>query len=303
MQEQNDVHSSNADTLASKFLGKRVGVCNSYDASLLVAVPRNENRIRYEIDANTFNGFDVWHAYEFSTMTKNGVPLTKLLKIKYSAQSEFIIESKSLKLYLNSFNMMRFKNSVFETLNHCKKIIENDLSNILKTDVEVCFINDDDEKIKIFSKFNNIMNCVDETKISVNDFSENPKLLAYQNDLRKSYYLKFDSLRSNCRVTHQPDFASLFIYYNSEKHILEDSLVKYLVSFRGENHFHEECCEMIFKRLSDILDFEDELFVCALYSRRGGIDICPVRWKNCSIDDANELLDVTKFAKCGICYE
>ena len=128
MQEQNDVHSSNADALASKFLGKRVGVCNSYDASLLVAVPRNENRIRYEIDANTFNGFDVWHAYEFSTMTKNGVPLTKLLKIKYSAQSEFIIESKSLKLYLNSFNMMRFENSVSETLNHCKKIIENDLN-------------------------------------------------------------------------------------------------------------------------------------------------------------------------------
>ena len=78
-------------------------------------------------------------------------------------------------------------------------------------------------------------------------------------------------------------------------------LVKYLCSFRSEYHFHEECCEMIFKRLFDILDEGDALFVCALYTRRGGIDICPARWsKNCKVDDVDKLLDLTKLARHGI---
>ena len=108
-------------------------------------------------------------------------------------------------------------------------------------------------------------------------------------------------MRSNCRVTHQPDFGDAFIYYNSAKHIKEDSLVKYLSSFRSEFHFHEECCEMIFKRLYDLLDENDELFVCALYTRRGGIDICPARWsKNCEVADVLDLINLEKFARCGI---
>jgi len=78
-------------------------------------------------------------------------------------------------------------------------------------------------------------------------------------------------------------------------------LIKYLSSFRSEYHFHEECCEMIFKRLYDLLDENDELFVCALYTRRGGIDICPARWsKNCVVSDVFELTDLEKFARYGI---
>ena len=108
-------------------------------------------------------------------------------------------------------------------------------------------------------------------------------------------------MRSNCRVTHQPDFGDVFIYYNSKKHILESSLVQYLCSFRQEYHFHEECVEMIYKRLFDLLDVDDELFVCALYTRRGGIDISPVRYsKNCKIDDFKDLIDIKKFARNGI---
>ena len=77
--------------------------------------------------------------------------------------------------------------------------------------------------------------------------------------------------------------------------------MEYLVSFRSEYHFHEECCEMIYKRLYDLLDADDELFVCALYTRRGGIDISPARWsKNCEISDVYNLLDLSKYARCGI---
>ena len=145
------------------------------------------------------------------------------------------------------------------------------------------------------------MNFVDETQLKADVFKETPELIITQdlNQIRE-YYLTFDALRSNCRVTHQPDFGDLFIFYKSAKHFDETSLVKYLTSFRSEYHFHEECCEMIYKRLYDLLDEEDELFVCALYTRRGGIDISPARWsKNCIVKDVLKLIDVTQFARYG----
>ena len=290
----------NTDEIASKFLGKKVEGSTNYDPTLLVAVPRFENRKQYNIDENNlpFKGFDVWHAYEFSCMTENGLPATRLLKLKYPCQSPFIIESKSLKLYLNSFNMTRYGKTTAECLEICKNIIEQDLSKKLETDVTANFINNDAKRVEIFQNFENIMNFVDENEIKIEVFKENPKILETEPS-GGSYYLTFDSLRSNCRVTHQPDFGDVFIYYKSKKHIKEDSLVKYLSSFRSEYHFHEECCEMIFKRLHDLLDDGDELFVCALYTRRGGIDICPVRY-NCKIEDADKLLDITQFARCGV---
>lgn len=290
----------NTDEIASKFLGKKVEGSTNYDPTLLVEVPRFENRKQYNIDENNlpFKGFDVWHAYEFSCMTENGLPVTRLLKLKYPCQSPFIIESKSLKLYLNSFNMTRYGKTTAECLEICKNIIEQDLSKKLETDVTANFINNDAKRVEIFQNFENIMNFVDENEIKIEVFKENPKVLETEPS-GGSYYLTFDSLRSNCRVTHQPDFGDVFIYYKSQKHIKEDSLVKYLSSFRSEYHFHEECCEMIFKRLHDLLDDGDELFVCALYTRRGGIDICPVRY-NCKIEDTDKLLDITQFARCGV---
>lgn len=292
------------DELASIHLGKRVNGSEEYDPSLLVAIPRCENRKQYNLESNDlpFDGWDVWHAYEFSVMTENGLPITRLMKIKYSCESEFLVESKSLKLYLNSFNMSKFGRNIQDCLDICKRTVEKDLSEKLQTKVEINFLENDCEKIKIFNNFKNVINFVDEAKLKLNQFKEAPELLETEKTSEKqSYYLTFDSLRSNCRVTHQPDFGDAFIYYNSAKHIKEDSLVKYLSSFRSEFHFHEECCEMIFKRLYDLLDENDELFVCALYTRRGGIDICPARWsKNCEVADVLDLINLEKFARCGI---
>ena len=292
------------DELASTHLGKKSQGSESYNPSLLVAIPRCENRKQYNIDDNNlpFDGFDVWHAYEFSALTQNGVPVTRLLKLKYDCKSKFLVESKSLKLYLNSFNMSKFGATVNECLEICKNIIEKDLEEKLKTKIEANFIENSAERKEIFKNFQNIMNFVDEKTLKVEKFKEAPELLeTKETDEEKSYYLKFDSLRSNCRVTHQPDFGDLFLYYKSKKHILENSLVKYLSSFRSEFHFHEECCEMIYKRLYDLLDNDDELFVCALYTRRGGIDICPVRRsKNYKPDEVLILGDVKKFARGSI---
>lgn len=296
--------SDKTNQIASTLLGKKVSYSDEYNPSLLVAVPRYENRKQYNIqnDSLPFEGWDVWHAYEFSSMSENGVPVTRLMKLKYNCTSEFIIESKSLKLYLNSFNMTRYGKSIKECLEICKNIIEKDLSEKLQTEVTVNFIEENAERVQIFNDFNNLMDYIDESTLKIEKFKESPELIeAEQSKKTEGHFLMFDSLRSNCRVTHQPDFGDVFIYYKSSKHIKENSLVKYLSSFRSEYHFHEECCEMIYKRLYDLLDRDDELFVCALYTRRGGIDICPTRWsKNCNIVDVFKLTNTSIYARKSI---
>lgn len=298
------IEKDRTEEIASTHLGKRVEMCDQYNPDLLVAVPRIDNRRHYNIDNNDlpFVGWDIWHAYEFSALTENGLPVTRLLKIKYNCTSEFIIESKSLKLYLNSYNMTRLGENISECLNICKEKIEKDLSDKLKTNVTVKFLDNDIKKIEIFQQFRNILDFVDENSLKINHFKESPELLeAEDNNQKSEHRIMFDSLRSNCRVTHQPDFGDVFIYYKSQKHIKEHSLVKYLCSFRSEYHFHEECCEMIYKRLYDLLDKDDELFVSALYTRRGGIDICPTRWsKNFTPEEVADLIDTSKYARCGI---
>ena len=292
------------DEYASKFLGKRVEGAQTYDPSFIVAIPRYENRKQYNIEDESlpFVGYDVWHAYEFSSMTENGLPVTRLMKMRYSCNSEFLVESKSLKLYLNSFNMSKFGKTVDECLDICKKIISKDLSEKLQTDVAVNFLKSNSQRIEIYQNFQDLTKKINEKDLVITDFKESPELLKIENmEDKKEYSLMFDSLRSNCRVTHQPDFGDIFIYYKSKKHILEDSLVKYLCSFRCEYHFHEECCEMIFKRLIDKLDSDDDLFVSILYTRRGGIDISPSRWtKNFDYKDVKNLLNLECYARNGI---
>ncbi len=291
------------DKIASKYLGKKVTISNNYDPSILVAVPRDENRKNYNIESKNlpFSGVDVWHAYEFSVLTQSGIPITKPVKIKYSCESKYIIESKSLKLYFNSFNMSRFGNNSAECLELCKKIIENDLSAKLETEVNINFIENNTKKVEIFQNYINIKDIIDENNFKTDKFKEAPEILQTELKDKKEYRLMFDSLRSNCRITQQPDFGDIYIYYESEKHIKEDSILKYLCSFRSENHFHEECCEMIYKRLFDILNKDDGIMVCALYTRRGGIDISPVRYsKNCSVNDYEELTNLNIFARAGV---
>lgn len=295
---------STTDKIASTLLGKKIEGAQSYDPSFLVAVPRFENRKQYNIKNEDlpFSGWDVWHAYEFSVMCNNGLPITRVIKLRYNCDNEFLVESKSLKLYLNSFNMTRVGNSIVECLDWCKQTIEKDLSDKLQTIVEINFLEDCANHVEIFGDYTNLVNLVDEKSLSMTKFKEAPELLKVSEGFeKKSYYLKFDSLRSNCRVTHQPDFGDAFIYYESEKHINESSLIEYLTSFRSEYHFHEECCEMIYKRLYDLLDENDKLFVCALYTRRGGIDISPARWsKNFEPGEVDKLIDLSTFARCGI---
>ena len=293
--------------IASTLLGKKVSGSETYDPSILVAVPRYENREQYNIDPNSlpFVGYDIWHGYEFSTMTNTGIPVTRVIKLKYDCNSEYIVESKSLKLYLNSYNMDRHGNTVEECLNICKNQIERDLSKLLKTKVVLNFFGSDCSPVfEPFEDFKNLVEFVNEGTYQTDTFKETPSLLKLDTATSSytSHFLRFDALRSRCRITSQPDWGDILISYTSKKHIDEESLMKYLTSFRGENHFHEEITECCYKRLYDLLDIEHDrnaaLFVSALYTRRGGIDINPVRASNTAmLELAGNLGNVDVFTR------
>ena len=270
--------------LSESELGRKSSTPEKYDASLLFRIPRSENRLRYEIEDNAlpFTGVDVWNCYEVSFLTANGLPVSCMMKLIYPCESKFLVESKSLKLYLNSFNMERFSKTIEESKNSVIEIIQRDLSALIETEVTAVFFNDKSEEQIAFPdlKNNQLVDFIaPETieSIEFTHFLETPELLIgnLTNEIH-DYAFQTDMLRSNCRVTNQPDWGDLFVRISTHYEIDLSSVVAYLVSFRKENHFHEEVVEMIYKRLSDIFK-PDKLMVAAMYTRRGGIDINPIR--------------------------
>lgn len=248
------------------------------DPSLLVAVPRKLNRTQYEIDEENlpFTGMDAWNAYEFSTLLKNGFPVSGWLKFTYESNTPNIVESKSVKLYLNSYNMARLIESL-DDLWMLEDQISNDLSEAVLGHVDVALFVNDVETIKpIIGDFVSLEQYCNVEKMEFNQYNESSNILQVVPSIGRYERWRSNSLRSNCRVTNQPDWGDVYVHIKGPKSITPESLLQYIVSMRRENHFHEEICECIYKRLWDLLQPE-ELFVACLYTRRGGIDINPVR--------------------------
>jgi len=273
-------------------LGKLVSLPEKYDASLLFRIPRAENREHYNINAShlPFVGYDVWNCYEMSFLTNNGLPVSRVMKLVYSCESEFLVESKSLKLYLNAFNMDSFGKNIASAEKRVIEIITNDLTKLLKTDVKVILFNTESAAEQAFSKFkkNELSNMIPvdvQESIVFSHFNESPGLLKSQlTNEEHNYKFRSDMLRSNCRVTNQPDWGDLFVEISTHHLIDLSSIMEYLVSFRKENHFHEEVVEMIYKRFSDAFEPKN-LMVAAMYTRRGGIDINPIRASHLELMD------------------
>ena len=266
------------DPIEATHLGKKSEYPPHYDKSVLVAVPRSLNREQYGLspDALPFNGVDVWHAYEFGFLTQTGMPVTGILKIVYPANNEFLVESKSLKLYLNSFNMDRFGATRRESIAKVVAIIENDLGELLGCPIAVtCFEHPVAYAPHDFSGFLIVETIDGFDRLSCQSYTETPGLLGEDNgpgEVKWGTHL----LRSNCKITHQPDWGSLFVHCKSRQLPSPENFLRFVVSLRNENHFHEEICELVFKRIFDCFQ-PDLLTVACLYTRRGGIDICPVR--------------------------
>jgi 7-cyano-7-deazaguanine reductase len=249
----------------------------SVDKSLLVGIPRELNRTSYGINNDLFAGMDVWNAYEFSTLLKNGFPVSGWLKFVYDWDTPNIVESKSVKLYLNSFNMARLINSLDE-IYRIEDMIAVDLGEVLGcNDVMVNLsIGDVGTYRPIKHDFIQLETYCDVENMTFDQYNEDVNILKVVDSDRKPQQWKSYSLRSNCRVTNQPDWGDVYVAIKGPKGVTPESLLQYIVSMRRENHFHEEICECIYKRLFDILQ-PDDLFVTCLYTRRGGIDINPVR--------------------------
>ena len=271
--------------IAGKHLGTISAYSENYDAELLLKIPRNLNRAAYNIDEDNlpFVGYDVWNAYEVSAITEKGRPVTGLLKISYPCDSKYHVESKSIKLYLNSFNMHKIGATEEECVTSIEEIASHDLSTLLECEVK-CQLHrtvnygafSENNHIP-FQGFVNIENLTDLDEIEFDTYkSDATQLEVVDSPEGEITLLHSDLLRSNCRVTNQPDWGDIYICIDGDKTISPESLAKYIVSHRQVSHFHEEICEMVFKHIHDAVK-PKALMVACLYTRRGGIDINPVR--------------------------
>lgn len=254
---------------------------NSIDSSLLIPIPRHLNRRAYNLDDHNlpFVGNDIWNCYEVSFLLANGMPVNGILKLSYSANSESIVESKSLKLYLNSFNMEKFATLDRENaISQLEERVRNDLSTVLNTNtVCVNFYDGKEQKSWSNALFIKLEDSVNYAELEFSQYNENPDTLQLRvNEASQSLAVYSALLRSNCRVTNQPDWGDIYIWMNGECLPSNESVLQYIVSLRNENHFHEEICECVYKRLFDKFS-PRELAVACFYTRRGGIDINPIR--------------------------
>ena len=258
----------NKNSLAHLSLGKVSEYIENYSPELLQAVPRSLNRNELDLGATLpFSGTDRWNGYELSWLNNKGKPQIAMLRCEVPASSENLIESKSFKLYLNSFNQTKFASQ--QAVN---RAISRDLSMCAGEPVDArLFRPDEFEDIKLLS-WDAI--CVDDLDIEIDNYQLNPGYLKTAQEL-VSETLCSHLLKSNCLITNQPDWASVLIRYEG-KAIEREGLLRYLISFRQHNEFHEQCVERIF---SDIMQFchPQKLTVYARYTRRGGLDINPFR--------------------------
>ncbi|MFZ1180698.1 MAG: NADPH-dependent 7-cyano-7-deazaguanine reductase QueF [Herbaspirillum sp.] len=261
------MHPNSPDTSP---LGKSSSYPNAYDPALLFPIPRQPRREELGLRGTLpFFGVDFWNAYEVSWLNQRGKPQIAIATFMIPADSANIIESKSFKLYLNSFNQTRLDDQ--QTL---IAILQKDLSAAAGAAVQVVLTGPGDFPMLHMGELDGLL--LDRLDIEVVDHHPNPALLsADANEAVVEETLLSHLLKSNCPVTSQPDWGSIQIHYVGAP-IDQETLLKYLIGFRAHHEFHEQCVERIFV---DILRqcHPQKLSVYARYTRRGGLDINPWR--------------------------
>jgi 7-cyano-7-deazaguanine reductase len=249
-------------------LGKKTVYISHYQKDLLFPIARQTNRSKLNLSGTLpFKGVDIWNAYELSWLNSKGKPEVAIGEFIFPCESPNLIEAKSLKLYLNSFNNTRF-NSVDEV----RETIEQDLSAVAAIPVTV--------NLSLVEQFTPITTqcfqgiCLDQLDISCDTYQVNPAYLQTEDKII-SEIVYSELLKSNCLITGQPDWGSVQIQYTGKK-IDHEGLLKYIISFRDHNEFGEQCVERMFL---DIMQHctPQKLSIYARYTRRGGKDINPYR--------------------------
>ena len=250
-------------------LGQQSDYPDEYSARLLFAIERAENRATLGLGGDLpFHGADIWNAWELTWLSASGQPRVATVEIRVPAESPAIVESKSLKLYLNSFAMTRF-----DSAEAVREVIARDLTSCIGAEaavnMQIPAITEGQTSEKLPG------DCIDDLDVDCDTWNVDPSLLKSDINEIATESLHSHVLRSLCPVTAQPDLGSILVNYSGPK-IDRASLLRYIVSFRKHNDFHEACVERIFL---DILKQcrPTKLTIYARYQRRGGIDINPFR--------------------------
>lgn len=252
-------------------LGKPTSYATAYDPGLLCPFPRGLKREEIGLTSELpFGGSDIWNAFELSWLTTRGKPVVAIGEFRFPCTSPNLIESKSFKLYLNSFNQVRCQD-----LNAVERLLRQDLGQASGAPVAVRLLLPEDFQQLQIDQWRG--RCIDHQDLEFSQYGLDPSLLRGAGDSSQVVEETLFShlLKSNCLVTSQPDWGSLLVRYRGPK-IDEAALLRYLVSFRQHNEFHEQCVERVFV---DLLRFchPQQLTVYARYTRRGGLDINPFR--------------------------
>jgi 7-cyano-7-deazaguanine reductase len=247
-------------------LGHTTEYPNTYQPDLIDPIERDPSRKKINYDDKRFQGEDIWTIFEFSHIQENNTPHNAILTVAVPSASKYITESKSLKLYFNSINQL--KKNFNDTLN----TIEQDITDALNCQIDIS------KQERITNTFNSTINShfvnLDQEKIS-SEYNEDWSF--FPSDSKRIQRFHTSLFRSNCPVTNQPDWASIFISMECPYDIPKEELLTYLISFREHQGFHEQCVEEIISKL-------DQTFSCtsigvyARFTRRGGIDINPYRY-------------------------
>lgn len=274
-------------------LGRAVPAPQRYAREVLVRELRQNSRAPLGLESGQlpFVGVDVWNGYEVSALCENGLPTAFIAKVSYACTSPYLVESKSMKLYWNSFNMERLGRSVNEVRSKLIEVASKDLSELLETDVRValrdaCFHPEHPPAWPFRHEPASLLEGQPWAQdLTFDTYTESPRLLdegAQEFPHAQTLHASSSLLKSNCKITSQADWGDVFIRLTGRRLPSPQGLLKYLVSFRDECHFHEEIIESIYQRLWTRFGPE-ALVVTGLYVRRGGWDICPHRASHSSL--------------------
>jgi len=270
----NSIHPS--PDAASSPLGKSTAYADRYDPGLLYPIARAPQRAAMGIQGRPlFFGADLWTAYELSWLNARGKPQVAIAHVMVPAESTHIVESKSFKLYLNSFNGTRFAGA-----DEVRQHIRDDVSAAIwqggkmESSAGVKLILPDDFDREPVHEMDGLS--LDRLDIECDRYQPTPELLSSALDEQPvEETLTSRLLKSNCPVTGQPDWGSVQIRYTGPQ-IDQAGLLQYIVSFRGHDDFHEHCVERMFMDIWTRCH-PAKLSVYARYTRRGGLDINPWR--------------------------
>jgi 7-cyano-7-deazaguanine reductase len=250
-------------------LGEQSDYPRHYDPGLLYAIPRWASRSLLNIDKKIpLQGFDLWRAYELSWLNERGKPQVAMGELYIDARSENLVESNSLKLYLNSLN-----NEVFASADTFSERVAADLTELTRSEVQVVIRQLGDSPLSHIHVPPG--KCIDDLESGVVDIQPDAEILRTTGSQAEHSALYSNLFRSNCPITGQPDWATVMVQYSGPT-IDEQSLLAYLCSFRQHAGYHEECAEMIYRDLMFKCE-PDALIVGMNFARRGGLDINPFR--------------------------